>query len=282
MEIVFEDRAMVVHFTEESILLLADLHLGFERELEERGVIVPSQHKSMLPRIKQLVDSHKTSTICIVGDIKHSIFPDINYNWEVIPEFMESLLEIAKVVIVPGNHDGDLQAFLPRSVVMSDSSGISVDRPDEKLGVFHGHAWAAPELLDADVMVTAHNHPVIRRMRNVSIESIGREGRMRYGRTIPVVVKSRLDRNCVRRELGMLEIPDEPPASLFTLPTFNEMFSGVAVNTPTSAFHGPFFENGCALLGASEVFSTTGVYLGEVSWLREQFNETIKSRPPGN
>ena len=282
MEITFEDRAMVVRFTEESILLLADLHLGFENELEERGVIVPPQHERMFQRIRNLVDSHEPSTMYIVGDVKHSILPDVNYNWEVIPQFIESLLELARVVIVPGNHDGDLQAFLPRSAMMSDSNGITVRESEGALGLVHGHAWASSEVLDADVIVTAHNHPVIRRVHNVSNDTIGRDGRMRYGRTIPVVVKSKLDRNCVRRELGMLEIPDERPASLFTLPTFNEMFSGVAVNTPTSAFHGPFFENGCAMLESSEVFSAAGVYLGEVSWLREQFNETIKSRPLGN
>jgi putative SbcD/Mre11-related phosphoesterase len=282
MEVVFEDRAMIVRFSESSVLLVTDLHLGFEEDLEERGVGIPPQHGTMLSRISRLVDKHETSAVYVIGDVKHTILTDVSYNWEVIPDFMGRLSDLVQTTVIPGNHDGDLSAFLPRSVELAHHSGLAVGDELERIGVLHGHSWPSSEVLEAKLIVMGHNHPVVRRLRDASSQPLGREGRIRYGRTIPVVLKSKLDRNCVRRELGMLEVPEDSQATLVTLPTFNEMFSGVAVNSPRSTFYGPLFENGCASLVDSEAYSTDGIFLGGVSWLREQSNEMIKSRPPRN
>jgi putative SbcD/Mre11-related phosphoesterase len=282
MELAFEDRAMIVRFSETSVLLITDLHLGFEEDLEEQGVGIPPQHGGMLSRIGRLVDKHETSALYVIGDVKHTILTDVSYNWEVIPEFMESLADLTKTTVIPGNHDGDLSAFLPRSVELVHHSGLVVGDELERIGVLHGHSWPSANLLDTKVIVIGHNHPVVRRVRDVSSQPLGRNGRIRYGRTIPVVLKSKLDRNCVRRELGILEVPENSQATLVTLPTFNEMFGGVAVNSPRSTFYGPLFENGCASLEDSEAYSIEGIFLGKVSWLREQSNEMIKSRPSRN
>lgn len=277
MEIVFDDRAMVVKLGEDPILLIADLHLGFEKDLEQRGVIVPSQHGRMLERIEKLVNKYKTSVLYVVGDVKHSILPDVSYNWETIPEFMEILAGISKTVIIPGNHDGNLETFLPRSVHLVEHSGISLENNMGQLGMLHGHSWPSSNVLEADVIVTGHNHPVIRRLKDVSSQDLGRGGRVRYGRTVPVVIKSRLDRNCVRRHLGMSEVSGESSATLVTLPTFNELFRGVAVNSPESEFYGPLYENRCVSLADSDIFSIGGIFLGKVFRSRERFNEMIKS-----
>jgi hypothetical protein len=278
MQIAFEDRGMIVGFNESSVLLIADLHLGFEKDLEERGVEVPSQHGQMITRIENLVRKHSVSTLYIVGDVKHSIFPDVSYNWETIPSFMEALAELTDIVIIPGNHDGDLETFLPRSVQLEAPTGISVSGSEERLGVLHGHAWPSIDVLEADVIVCGHNHPVIRRLKDASVKDLGRGGRIRSGRTVPAVVRSRLDRNCVKKHLRLQEDSDESHATLVTLPTFNELFRGVAVNSPESIFYGPLYENECVSLEDSQVLSTTGIFLGDVSWLRGQFNEMIKSR----
>ena len=80
----------------------------------------------------------------------------------------------------------------------------------------------------------------------------------------------------------MLEVLEDPECVLFTLPSFNELLSGISVNYSTSEFHGPLFENQCAHLVKSEVHSADGIFLGTVEWLRERFNEMIKSKPTGD
>jgi len=42
-------------------------------------------------------------------------------------------------------------------------------------------------------------------------------------------------------------------------------------------FQGPLFENSCVDVLESEIYSTDGLYLGTIGWMRERFNEMIKS-----
>jgi len=280
MEIVFEDRGLIIRGNNLSALIISDLHLGIEEEIsEERGIHFPLQDVSILERIKSLVRKYELSYLYIVGDVKHTILTDIPYNWDIIPEFMETLVEIVETVIIPGNHDGNLESLLPRSVELADVHGIVIGKGDERIGLLHGHAWPAPELLEASRFIAGHSHPAVSRFRTVSKPEIGRSDRRRYAGSVPVVLNSKLSKNCIRQRLGMLEIPDDNIAILTTLPSFNQLISGIAVNSPRSEFQGPLFENSCVDVLESEIYSTDGLYLGTIGWMRERFNEMIKSKP---
>ena len=280
MEIIFEDRGLIIQNESLSALIISDLHLGIEDEIsEERGIHFPLQDTSIIDRIKLLVKKYELSTLYIVGDVKHTILTDIPYNWEIIPEFMQSLTEIVQTTIIPGNHDGDLESLLPRDVELADVHGIVIGTGDEKAGLFHGHSWPAPELLDTSLIIAGHSHPAVSRFRVVSKPEIGRGDRRRYAGSVPVVLSSQLGKNCIRRRLGLLEIPDDDKATLTTLPSFNQLISGIAVNSPHSEFQGPLFENSCVDVLETEIFSIDGLYLGTIGWMRERFNEMIKSKP---
>ncbi|MHA2386304.1 MAG: metallophosphoesterase [Candidatus Thorarchaeota archaeon] len=264
METVFEDRALVIQTDDKTVLLIADLHLGYEHELyETKGVSFPSQHSKMLKRISTLSEKYSVSEVYVIGDVKHTITAHSHFNWSLIPDFMSGLSDLAPTCVIPGNHDGDLLPLLPRKVTVVDVHGIAIGE-SEKVGLVHGHAWPSPEVLDSKILVIGHNHPTIRNVRAVDAPDLDRPDRRRYAGVIPVVLKSKLDKNCVRQGIGVLE------------PSFNEMFAGLQVNTPRTEFHGPIFENKCANLLASEVYSISGVYLGTVESLQHRFNEIIK------
>jgi len=283
METIFADRGLIVTHDDTSVLLISDIHLGFEEELaDNRGVRFPPQHPVILERIKHLVKKHSISHLFIIGDVKHTILTNSYYNWEIIPEFMETLAKHVETTIIPGNHDGDLKALLPRSVNISDVHGILTGPKKNQIGLLHGHSWPSTDVLSANMIVIGHNHPTIRRYRDASVPEIGRASRRRYAGTVPVILKSKLDKNCVRRLMGILEVPGDDESVLVTLPSFNELLSGVSINYPKSEFQGPLFENQCANLLDSEVFSIDGIFLGSVKWLRERFNEMIKSNPTGD
>ena len=283
MKTIFDDRGMIVTYDDTSVLLISDIHLGFEEDLaERRGVQFPPQHPVILERIERLLKKHNISHLFIIGDVKHTILTDSYYNWEIIPEFMETLVKQVKTTVIPGNHDGDLKALLPRDVTITDVRGVLVGPKSEQIGFLHGHSWPSADVLEAEMIVVGHNHPTIRRFRDASVPEIGRPSRRRYAGTVPVVLKTKLDKNCVRNAMGILEIQDDIGCILITLPSFNELLSGISVNYPKSEFLGPIFENKCALLSESEVHSTDGIYLGSVEWLRERFNEMIKSKPTGD
>ena len=283
METIFDDRGLIITHDDASVLLISDIHLGFEETLaDDRGVQFPPQHPVILERIENLVKKYTISHLFIIGDVKHTILADSYYNWEILPEFMENLADIVETTVVPGNHDGDLKALLPRNVNITDVHGIVTGPKESKIGLLHGHSWLSPDVLDAKMIVIGHNHPTIRRFRDASVPEIGRSSRRRFAGTVPVVLKSKLDKNCARRAIGVLEVPSDNESVLITLPSFNELLSGVSINYPKSEFQGPLFENQCANFLESEVFSIEGIFLGSVKWLRERFNEMIKSKPTGD
>ncbi|MFW9804508.1 MAG: metallophosphoesterase [Candidatus Thorarchaeota archaeon] len=276
METVFEDRALVIHSNEKTFLLIADLHLGYEHELyETKGVSFPSQQERMTERISTLDEKHDVSEIYVIGDVKHTITAHSHFNWSLIPDFMSTLTDLAPTYVIPGNHDGDLLPLLPRKVTVVDVRGIIIG-DGERIGLSHGHAWPSPDILDTEILVIGHNHPTIRSVRAVDAPELDRPGRKRYAGVLPVVLKSKLDKNRVRQEIGVLEKSDDCFGTLITLPSFNKMFAGLQVNSPKTEFQGPIFENKCADLLSSEVYSVSGVYLGTVDSLQQKFNETIK------
>ncbi len=277
METIFEDRALVVQTESQTALLLSDLHLGFEHELYERkGVAFPAQHTSMFDRVASLVENHSIDEIYVIGDVKHTIATDSHFNWQSIPDFMTAVSQLCPTRVIPGNHDGNLLPLLPRNVTITDVHGVVVGDGDDSVGILHGHAWPSPEVLRAHMLVVGHNHPTLRNVRVVDAPEINRAGRRRFAGIIPVIIRSKLDKTCVRQNMDVLEIPDDPEGVIVTLPSFNELFSGAQVNTPETDFMGPIFERHCADLQSSEVFSITGVYLGSVESLRGRFNEIIK------
>ncbi|MFX1266201.1 MAG: hypothetical protein ACFFH0_12515, partial [Promethearchaeota archaeon] len=173
-------------------------------------------------------------------------------------------------------HDGDLLALLPRNVTLVDVRGAVIGEGEEAIGLLHGHSWPSPEVLGAQMLVIGHNHPTLRNVRTVDAPEIDRADRRRFAGVIPVILRSKLDKTCVRQSIGAPEAPDDSEGVVVTLPSFNELFSGVQVNTPKTTFYGPFFENGCASIVKSDVYSIAGLYLGTVESLRKRFNEMIK------
>lgn len=129
-------------------LVIADLHLGIEREYWEKGYEMPSQKEELLKRIKKI--KGKTEKLIILGDIKHNI-PLITYREEKeIPEFINELKKIFnEVIIIKGNHDGNLERLTPcmKEYIIDDVAFI------------HGHT-VSKQALQAKKIIAGHMHPV--------------------------------------------------------------------------------------------------------------------------
>ncbi len=269
MKILFDDRAMVVSEVTKPSLLIADLHLGRHMDIERRyGVAFPAQYQAMLTRIKQLVSKYNIAAIYILGDLKHSIGADRLFNWEIIPEFIEQLQNYSEVVVIPGNHDGDLHALLPRSTRVEDVHGVIVTEEAPHIAAIHGHAWPSERTLSASIIVMGHNHPTL------SITRVAKTAQnytiKRSGGVIPVVIKARYSKNCVRRHIRVPEDPTDETGTLFVLPSFDALSTGNRINLPSSSFQGPLLEGECTDTLTAEVHSTDGIYLGTVAELRER------------
>ena len=120
----------------ERVLVVADLHIGWESALIQRGIHVPSQTPKILEKIIQLIKSQKPSILIFLGDVKHTIAKAEVGERRDIPDFFEKIGELVKDIrVIPGNHDGNLEPLLPESVKIFPSNGIVLFR---NFGLFHG------------------------------------------------------------------------------------------------------------------------------------------------
>ena len=136
-------------------LVIADLHIGITRELYESGVSLPSQVKNMVDRIHKIKKMTGADELVILGDLKHKV-PDTSWQeLREIPEFLSSL-EFKKIIIIKGNHDGNIEKMIPGNIKNRVKVRKSLSFNDYLLS--HGHRKANTR----KNIVIAHNHPHIR------------------------------------------------------------------------------------------------------------------------
>jgi len=128
---------------------VADLHIGFEKALEEEGYNLPSQTGRMLDELTE----YKGKLLVIVGDVKHSIPRASDKELREIPIFLGTLKEkFHRVVICKGNHDGRIERLTDVEVVK--------DFIYDGIGFTHGHRWPGEKVFGCETIVIAHSHPV--------------------------------------------------------------------------------------------------------------------------
>ena len=141
------ERALIVGRT----AVIADLHLGLENVLIEKGIAVPKvQLDDIIERLDRI--SRRVERVVIAGDFKHEFGRNLPYEWEDVKAVMEFLLERVEVVVVRGNHDNFLKAILAKfGIDLLDYYDI------EGWRIVHGHKEC-----NADRIIMGHEHPAIK------------------------------------------------------------------------------------------------------------------------
>ena len=145
-------------------LILADLHIGIEREYLLKGINIPSQTNIILNKILDIKDKYNVSKLIILGDFKHNI-PKISYiELKEVPYILNILSrEFSRVIITKGNHDGKLEDFV-------EKQNIKVVRAFKLGGIVftHGHARTK---LKGKLYLIGHHH-FVKRIQTKIGESI--------------------------------------------------------------------------------------------------------------
>jgi len=144
-------------FKEKRILIVADLHIGIERELREKGLQVSSQTKSMTKRLVSLIKKYHPQKIILLGDIKHNIPTSTIQERTDVKRFIETIQSYGAIHILPGNHDGNIKRLLPSDIFLHPSDGFVF----ENIGFIHGHRWPKEEMMHCKYVILGHTHPTI-------------------------------------------------------------------------------------------------------------------------
>jgi len=143
-----------LYLTKHKILVLSDFHIGYEEELNKKGVMVPRvQYKDVIDRLELIFSRVKPELIVINGDLKHEFGAISKQEWKETMRLIDYLERKGKLVLIKGNHDTILGPIAEKK----DIKVVDELYVDDIL-ITHGHK--IPEKL-ASVIIIGHEHPAV-------------------------------------------------------------------------------------------------------------------------
>jgi hypothetical protein len=145
------DRCLILD--EGPTVVLGDLHLGYERALEQEGMYLPRINtESIRDALNDIISKYEPRRIVLLGDIKHDFKRAGFEEKREVRKIFTLLAEAAEVVAVKGNHDNYLQN------IVADLGFLVVDYLDMMgFRLEHGHVDSGKR-----PVIIGHEHPSVR------------------------------------------------------------------------------------------------------------------------
>jgi len=218
-------------------LIIADLHIGIEKEFLERGISLPPLVGEIKNKIIDLIEISGASRLVILGDLKHNIPRAGWHEYRHISELLQEVGNRVEIVLVKGNHDSLVEELIPELIVLDELTIGDVT-------LTHGHR--ALKKAKKNILM-AHSHPAI-----LFEDSIGRtkekawivaelteKGRKHFGRTLKLII----------------------------MPAFNPIVSGLAFNTEEIPIS-PIINQKLVDIENARAYLLDSTYLGRVKDLK--------------
>jgi metallophosphoesterase superfamily enzyme len=245
--------------------------------LLQKGIHVPTQTPKLLKKLTNLITTHKPEKLLIIGDVKHTVATAEIGEWHDVPDFFSNLKrQVPEVLIIRGNHDGNLEPLLPEGINILPSTGVAFDG----VGFFHGHQWPSPVLLNARTLVMGHVHPVVvfrdpagfRVTRQVWVKA-NCDG----SKLSEVLMRKRKITKGGKAKQTFCEYYGTRPriSQLFIMPSFNDFLGGRPLNERKAddcsggeVVAGPVLRSDAVDMRTAEAYLLDGTLLGTVEQLR--------------
>ena len=139
-------------------LVITDLHLGFENALSLNNVFLGKNKTvtEITKEIELLIDKTKPDSLILLGDVKSGINSITKTEWETVPVFFENITKLIDTILVPGNHDANIEKLIPNEITLAGSKGIIID----DILLTHGHTMPSENFSQINTIVMGHIHPV--------------------------------------------------------------------------------------------------------------------------
>ena len=157
----YEFISKALFFPQHGILVIGDLHIGYDEMLRQSGILVPErQIKELIAELKNIFKkieskNHEIKKIIFIGDIKHAFsFEKTERNeFQEVIEFLGEKLPQENIILIKGNHDTIDYTF----------EGNFKDYHIEKdIAFIHGHEMIKQAFSEKiKTIVMGHLHPSI-------------------------------------------------------------------------------------------------------------------------
>lgn len=161
LEIIKNEPALLLHEGSRRVLVVGDLHIGYERVLFKQNYYSTNLATRITTQFEQLVTELDPTEIIILGDLKHSIRDFSKQEFQQIAQLLLNLQQNAAVTIIRGNHDADLELVVPDATQIISSRGFRLRFKSKHVYLLHGHAIPSADILSCDSLIMGHIHPAI-------------------------------------------------------------------------------------------------------------------------
>ena len=157
----FVGKCLLIEVKRKRILVVGDLHLGYEEFLNRGGVFVTREMmREVIREIAEVFERvGNVDKIVLLGDVKHNFGRIVKQEWEDAGGLIDYLMEKAKeVIIIKGNHDKILEPI-------AEKKGIEVRDYFifDEIAFLHGDRDFS-EIHDRKIKywVMGHGHPAVK------------------------------------------------------------------------------------------------------------------------
>ena len=150
---------LCVFLREERVLIISDLHLGYEESLTDKGILIPhSQFEKTDHRILTTIKVLEPKIIIFNGDFKHNFGVVQASEWR---QGLQLLAAIAKqgtrVFVIEGNHDPTVGPLLRKAKVYCGTQLLV----GNKLITHGDHVPQEAARKDIKTIIIGHEHPAL-------------------------------------------------------------------------------------------------------------------------
>lgn len=132
MKYEFHNKALF--FPDEELLVIGDLHIGFEHSIRQAGILIPEmQIRELIEELKQLISKLSPKKIVFIGDIKHAFGfeKDEKYSFRELFNFLKSKFKEKDIIFIKGNHDTIDYSFMKKLKEIYSFRGIAFIHGDK-------------------------------------------------------------------------------------------------------------------------------------------------------
>ncbi len=158
---------LALYLKKHKALIISDLHIGYEEELQKKGVLVPMfQFKDIVKRLTKILRKTKPKLIIVNGDLKHEFGTISDQEWRETLKILDLLTKYGKVILIKGNHDNILGPIArKRDVEIKDYFYI------DNIYITHGNIIPKnKDFQKSKVIIIGHEHPAINLKEDMRIE----------------------------------------------------------------------------------------------------------------
>ncbi len=148
-----------LYVKELSLLVISDVHIGYEAELISKGVMIPRNHvKKVIKLVEEAWKKTKAKRLLVCGDLKHVFGRILKEEWKDTLLFLGALKKRFKeIIILEGNHDKVLYPILEKEKIK-----VKKNYSAGKFYFTHGDFIpGTKEFQGAKIVVMGHEHPAI-------------------------------------------------------------------------------------------------------------------------